>query len=198
MSISSVGSMRYPSCASCSTLQIWPSGQASALCTERVDGTSDLCLCHCLCPLADHSGVWLKCGSALPLLSSCDGQPIVGPSMRIIWACFCPLFACCCSRLQSRRLTGMRIFKTNTCLRVWTIPAKQGIRGNVNAAAGWSVDPATDDTVALALSATAILLCHVSKPLRTPQFCLCFGASGLGSGFPCCSLTRKIRLSCAR
>ena len=73
-----------------------------------------------------------------------------------------------------------------------TIPlfwsAKQGIRANVNAAAGWSVgsnrceefqrltgsddDTATDDTAALALSATAMLLCHVSKPLRTPQFCL--------------------------
>ena len=33
-------------------------------------------------------------------------------------------------------------------------------------------DTATDDTAALALSATAMLLCHVSKPLRTPQFCL--------------------------
>lgn len=77
-----------------------------ALCTQRVDGTSDLCLCHCHCPLADHSGVWPKCGSALPLLSSCDKQPSVGPSMRIIWACFCPLFACCCSRLHSTKSDG--------------------------------------------------------------------------------------------
>ena len=43
----------------------------------------------------------ITAGPALPLPSSCDGQPSVGPSMRIIWACLCPLFACCCSRFQS-------------------------------------------------------------------------------------------------
>ena len=146
---SSIGSKEYPSCALCSTLQIWPSRQASALCKESWRNEWPLCITGV--PMASARLSW-RCGSASGWNIHVPRQCVVlfshhmGVRLRFGHHFFtmsvCGLECCAAWESSARRWLAVEEFSIFTCHA--GIPSAPTLMTECQGRSGALVSPALD------------------------------------------------------